>query len=120
MIDIFSPLCAYGYCIMHPIALIAAIIAITLTIILLNINFITFKNKEEKKEFLKDAKAYRILLAVSRSIILAALFIAIAYPYKEIETTTPGNPSVTILADNSTSFDLFEKGIAEGLQSKLN
>src|SRR3989338_5451226 len=61
---------------------------------------------------------YPYLLALY-PILLLLLVVAIASPYTIHEKTVPGDASLKILADNSSSFDVFEKNIAEDLKNKL-
>ena len=56
---------------------------------------------------------------MSRCLIFTILIIAIASPFSLEEKTVQGDPSLTILADNSTSFELFEQGIASELKTSL-
>ncbi len=51
--------------------------------------------------------------------IFSILIIAIASPFSLEEKTVQGDPSLTILTDNSTSFELFEQGIASNLKVSL-
>jgi len=52
-------------------------------------------------------------------LIFSILIIAIASPFSLEEKTVQGDPSLTILTDNSTSFELFEQGIASNLKVSL-
>jgi len=67
----------------------------------------------------KSKKLSRVLIAISRCLIFSILIIAIASPFTLEEKTIQGSPSLTILADNSTSFELFEQDIASGLKVSI-
>jgi len=81
--------------------------------------FVKFTTEKEKKEHEKSKKLSRILIAISRSLIFSLLIIAIASPFSLEEKTIQGDSSLTILMDNSTSFELFEKDIALNLKTAL-
>jgi len=120
MIGLLSKrICFEGYCLAksHYVYLIFPLVLILL--ILLWINFVKFKKDEEKEAFVKEHRKDRILFLILRSLVFLLLLIAIASPYKIRETTTEGDPSLTILADNSSSFDVFDKSIALDLKEKL-
>jgi uncharacterized membrane protein len=60
-----------------------------------------------------------MIFFILRSLILAFVLFAIASPFILEQKTVKGNPRITILVDNSSSFDLFESGIGNELASKL-
>jgi len=90
-----------------------------MVIMLIRKTFIKFTTEKEKKEHEKNRKLSRLLIAMSRILIFSLLVIAIASPFSLEEKTIQGDPSLTILMDNSTSFELFEPGIASNLKSSL-
>jgi len=92
---------------------------IIILIILIRKTFVKFTTKNEKKEHEQNKKLSRILIAISRSFVFLLLIIAIASPFTLEEKTVQGNPSLTILMDNSTSFELFEQDIASNLKVSL-
>ena len=59
------------------------------------------------------------MIAISRCLIFSILIIAIASPFNLEEKTVQGDPSLTVLMDNSTSFELFEQDIASNLKVSL-
>ena len=77
------------------------------------------QNKEEQEAFNKAKSTDRKFLLISRILIILLLLIALATIYTEKSVTVPGDVSLLILADNSTSFDMFDKTIAQELASKL-
>jgi len=48
------------------------------------------------------------------------ILFAIATPFSEVAVEVNGDPSLTILADNSTSFDMFDKSVAQELKNQLS
>ncbi len=120
MISLLSKkICIEGYCLAKSYYIYLIIPLILILIALLWINFVKFKKDEEKKAFTKEHRKDRIIFALLRSLVFLLLLIAIASPYKIRETTTEGNPSLTILADNSSSFDVFDKTLSLELKNKL-
>ena len=120
MINLFTyKLCISGYCFAKPYFIYLIIPLVLILIILVKINFVKFKKEEEKKAFIKEHKKDRLIFIILRSLIFLFLLIAIASPYKTRETATEGNPSLTILADNSSSFDIFDTTIAAKLKDSL-
>ncbi len=112
-------ICLEGYCLANSQYVFLAIPLILVLMVLLWVTFVRFKKAEEKGAFVKEHRKDRVVFFVLRSLTFLLLLIAIASPYKIRETSTEGNPSLTILADNSSSFDMFDKGIASDLQEKL-
>lgn len=118
--DLFTQkICIEGYCLAKPYH-IYMIVPLALAIgLLLWVNFVKFNKKEEKEAFTKEHRKDRIIFLILRSIVLLLLLIAVASPYKLRETTTEGNPALTILADNSSSFEIFNGSIAVKLKEQL-
>mgnify|MGYP001616813234 CR=1 FL=1 len=112
-------LCFQEYCLASPEIILWAIPIIISLAILLLIDFVQFRTKEEKKAFKQQRRIDKIVFFILRSLLFLTLLLAFATPYRIQETTTQGNPSLSILADNSSSMELFEGGIAEGLKEQL-
>ncbi len=103
----------------HPWVMLLFVIALIGIIILIRKNFVTFKNEEEKKAYMKKRRLLRIFVTLARSIALLCLFIALATPFTLNEETVQGDMSIVIMADNSTSFELYDTGLAAELKEKL-
>jgi len=114
-----SQFCTPKFCIAYPLVILLFIPLVLMLIFLINKTFVKFKNEQEKQQNLKANKLMRILMLITRSLIILSLLIAISSPYKEKEAIIPGTPSLTILADNSSSFEIFDKTIAPELKDKL-
>ena len=71
-----------------------------------------FGNKNEKKKF-------RAVMLISRVLIFTLLFIALAKPFGEVTTSTPGNPKLLILLDNTTSMDVMDTAFVPALKQEL-
>jgi len=105
--------------IQNPKMLLLVLPLLVLLFILMRFRFVSFKTKEELENFIKGKRAMRIFIMVMRSLIIISLVIALASPFYYEVKETKGNPFLSILTDNSTSFSLFEQDIAEGIAEKL-
>ncbi|MBD3312946.1 VWA domain-containing protein [Candidatus Woesearchaeota archaeon] len=103
----------------YPYVLLLFIILIIAVIILIRKNFITFKDNDEKKQYLRKKRWLRIFVMFTRFIILACIFIAIATPFTFEEKIVTGDLSIMLMADNSTSFELYDKSLAGTLKEQL-
>jgi uncharacterized membrane protein len=120
MIDILSgKICMGSYCLANPVYVYSIIPLFIVIFVLAWMNFVKFNKDEDKTEFVKKHRFDRIFFIIIRPILLLLLLIAIASPYTLKETTTQGNPSLTILADNSSSFGVFDTGVAPKLAEQL-
>jgi len=113
-------LCVEEYCLLYPYVILLFIPLLILLIILIKRTFVKFLDGSEKSEFAKKNKTKRIWMTISRAIILLLVLIAVASPVTLKEKTSKGDFSLTILADSSTSFDIFEKNIPQTLKSKID
>ncbi|MFH1642227.1 MAG: vWA domain-containing protein [Nanoarchaeota archaeon] len=109
----------WEYCIAKPHIILLIIPLIFLLYYLINRTFVSFKTKAAEEEFIRSKTKDRYFLLVSRSIIFLLVLIALATPYTEKSVTVAGDTSLLVLADNSSSFDLFDKAIAPALVSGL-
>ncbi len=82
-------------------------------------NFIKFFDRAEQVTYDREKKDQRTKFFVIRALILALVLFAIASPFLLETRTVKGNPRITILVDDSTSFNLFESGIEKQLADKL-
>lgn len=98
-----------------PIFIVFAIAAI----ILIYRNFIKFSSRDEQAAYLKSKRWMRIFVVFSRIIILLCLFFALASPFTFEEKVVSGDLSIVIMADNSTSFELFDTNLANDLKKDL-
>ncbi|MEA2036509.1 MAG: VWA domain-containing protein [Nanoarchaeota archaeon] len=114
-----SKICVKGYCLANPHYIYIIVPLFLLLLIIVNITFVKFKKKEEKQAFVKSHRLDRIIFIILRTILIFLLLIAIATPYKIKETPTQGNPSLTILSDNSSSFEIFDTTLAPKLKTQL-
>jgi len=105
----------YGH-FQRPELLALIIPAILLAIWILSRTFIVIKEDD-------NAKRQRLLvqrfMKVSRALIITLLIIAIASPYVIRDKTIEGEPSISILQDNSTSMSLYDPALGQTLHDAL-
>jgi len=117
--DLSSVFCMSKFCLRYSyIALL--IIPFTVGLyFLIKRNFIKFFDKSEQASYEGEREKQRMYFFIIRSLIFAMVLIAIAGPFLLETRMVKGNPRVTILGDNSTSFNLFESGLEKEIASKL-
>ncbi len=105
--------------IQNPYIIFAWIPMVIILYFLLKRTFIKFRNKLEADTHKKGTKTEKKLLLITRPLIFLLLLIAIASPFTFKEKVIKGDYSLTILADKSTSFELFEQGLETELKKEL-
>ncbi len=103
----------------HPNYILLVIPLIIALIILLRLELVRFHHDAEKEKYEKHKRKRRLYTLIFEIFTIIALAIAVASPYRLEETRSSGAPSLVILSDNSSSFTLFEQGLAGRLQEKL-
>ena len=68
---------------------------------------------------IKERKKFKKIILVTRLLIFILLVLALAQPFGEITTTTPGNPKLTILIDNTTSMAVMDTSFIPELKQEL-
>ncbi|MBW2991190.1 VWA domain-containing protein [Candidatus Woesearchaeota archaeon] len=71
-----------------------------------------FGNKKEKKKFKRT-------ILITRLLIFILLVIVLAKPFGEVKITTPGNPKLTLLIDNTTSMSVMDADFISELKQGL-
>ncbi|MBW2972639.1 hypothetical protein KY359_06385, partial [Candidatus Woesearchaeota archaeon] len=77
------------------------------------------KRRLHDKNFLRSRRRYRIFIFFTRALIFALLLVALADPYGQVEKQIPGDLTVTLLIDNSTSMEMFDTSFIPTLRSEL-
>ncbi|MBS3131282.1 VWA domain-containing protein [Candidatus Woesearchaeota archaeon] len=111
--------CISKFCLRYYYALFLIIPIAIILYFVMNRNFIKFMDKSEQRTYESSKKRQRMIFFATRIGILLFLLIAISSPFILEQKTIQGNPRITILSDNSTSFSMFEAGPAEELAGKL-
>lgn len=102
----------------NPKTLLLIPLAIAILFIIIRKDFV--KLKGARWNFLEKAKVRRRLFVFSlRSIALAGLIAALANPMLLSQELSKGDPALTILVDESRSFDLFDRAAAEKIKTDL-
>lgn len=117
--DISQVFCLGKYCVRYSYVLWFIVPIILVLFWLMRKDFVRFMNKEEQLEFDKERKQLRVVMLITRSLIFIVLLIAISSPFILESRLVKGNPRLTILNDESNSFDLFDKSVGNELYEKI-
>ena len=120
MPDVSRVFCLEKYCVRYSYALLLIIPVIFILFWLIRKNFIKFMSKDEQVHFDKERKKLRKIMLVTRSLIFIFVIISISSPFILESRLVKGNPRLTILADESNSFNLFDKSVGTELYEKIN
>ncbi len=97
--------------------------AVILIIFFLKKEWIKFKNKKDEEEWhisKPQRKKLSFFIGIIRSICIIIILIAAASPFISQQVTIEGDEKLTILADKSSSFEIFDTGVADRLKSQLD
>ena len=97
------------YSIENPTYLLGIPIAIAFLYFFIRKEFVKFKNIDEKKDFIKNKKYERLFVIIMRSCAVALIFLALSSPFITHEKEIKGDPHVTVMVDNSSSFTIFDQ-----------
>jgi len=88
--------------------------------ILLLFFILLFKNFVEN-EFgdKKERKRFKLIILVTRTLIFLLLVIALAKPFGEVVSATPGNPKLIILLDNTSSMQVLSTEFIPQLKQEI-
>ncbi|MCX6707339.1 MAG: VWA domain-containing protein [Candidatus Woesearchaeota archaeon] len=103
----------------YPYVMIIFIIVLAAMLYLMRMNLISFKNEEEKGHYIRGKRWLRIIMSLTRTIMLLCIFLALATPFAMEEKVVQGDLSIVIMADNTTSFQLFDTSLAGNLKKSL-
>lgn len=103
-----------GYKILHPQAFFVLI-----PLVLVLLFFIIKKSVAIEDNQRTARKVRRIIFLVTRLLVFIALVIALSSPFKEDLVVTSGDPKITVLIDNSSSFSMFDVQKAHNLAEDL-
>ncbi|MFH1064354.1 MAG: VWA domain-containing protein [Candidatus Woesearchaeota archaeon] len=118
--DVTNALSKGTFSFQEPNILLLIIPAIIILILVLVKSFVAIDRRRLKNpKFTGSRRRYRILVFIFRALIFSLLFIALADPYGEIEREIPGDLTVTMLIDNSSSMELFDTSFIPSLKTEL-
>lgn len=109
----------FPYKLEDPLYLLMLPVAVWIIVYVVNKDFIRFKNPEEHKLYRQNKSLERKFVVALRSLAVAFLLIALASPYIEHIKEITGDPHVTVLLDNSSSFAIFENDVVDEVVSEL-
>ncbi|MBI2175815.1 VWA domain-containing protein [Candidatus Woesearchaeota archaeon] len=102
----------------HPKLLLLIPAAVALLFLIIRKDFV--KLRGERWKLLEKAKIRkRLVVFALRSIVAASLIIALAQPVTVKQQMSTGEPSLTILLDDSKSFGLYDRQTVQAIKEKL-
>ncbi len=102
----------------HPKLLLLIPVAVALLFLIIRKDFVNLRG-ERWKLFEKTKVRKRLAIFALRSIVAASLIIALAQPVTVRQQMSTGEPSLTILLDDSRSFDLYDRQAVQAIKEKL-
>lgn len=117
--DFSSVFCAGEVCVRYSYFLYLIIPAIIFLVWIIRKTFVKLMSKDEQYHYEKERKKIRIIIMITRISMFILLLIAISSPYMMSSSLVKGNPRLTILTDDSNSFDLFDKGAGQEIYEKI-
>src|SRR3989338_8925546 len=99
-----STWCISKICFKYPFLSILFIVLLIVMFFIIKKTFVRFPSIDEKQDYLNRTKKLKRFVLLTRTIILLLLAVALASPYITKTKVIQGEPSIKILADNSTSF----------------
>jgi uncharacterized membrane protein len=118
--DIINAISAGHFEFAKPEALLLIIPAVVILALVLAKSFVAIDKRRLKDHgFILSRRKYRIFMFLTRTILFALLFIALADPYGQIEKEIPGDLTITLLIDNSSSMELFDTSFLPTLKTEL-
>src|SRR4030043_226451 len=100
--------------ILKPEALFWLIPILLLFFILLFKNFVDNELGDKK-----ERRRFKIIILVTRTLIFLLLIIALAKPFGEVTSSTPGNPKLLVLVDNTSSMQVLSTEFIPQLKQEV-
>lgn len=102
----------------HPRLLLLIPAAVAILFLIIRRDFVRLKG-ERWKLYQKVKVRRRLIIFALRSAAVAFLLVALAQPITVTQQLTSGDSSLTILVDESRSFDLYDRQIVQAIKEKL-
>lgn len=102
----------------HPKLLLLIPAAIAILFLIIRRDFVRLKG-ERWRIYEKVKVKRRLIIFALRSAAAAALLVALAQPITVTQQLASGDPSLTILVDDSRSFDLYDRQAVDSIKEKL-
>jgi uncharacterized membrane protein len=120
MADILNSISTGSFMFDKPDLLLLIPAVLVILILILIKSFVAIDKKRlDDKRFIRSRRAYRIFIFITRALIFSLLFIALADPYGMVEKEVPGDLTITLLIDNSTSMQMFDTTFVPTLKAEL-
>ena len=118
--DVMNSISTGTFAFQKPETLLAIIPAIIVLALIMAKSFVAIDKKRlHDQRFLNSRRRYRVFIFLTRAIIFSLLFVALADPFGQVEKEIPGDLTLTLLVDNSTSMELFDTSFLPTLQAEL-
>lgn len=91
-----------------PLYLFIIPVAIAIIIYVIKKDFVKFKTFDDQQAYRNKKKWDKMFMIIMRSCAIALLLMALASPFLIYEKEITGDPHVTIMVDNSSSFSIFD------------
>lgn len=102
----------------HPKILLLIPIAVAVLFFVIRRDFVKLTG-ERWAAYQKNKVRKRFVVFILRSVVVSSLLFALAQPVIQRQELSSGDPSLTIIVDDSRSFDLFDRQVADQLKEKL-
>lgn len=103
----------------YPLAMVFIVPLILILLLLLKVDFVKLELDAQMKRRIKN---YRLLMLIFRTIIFSILLVAIASPFTIEKEIVNGDPYISILIDNTTSYYMFSRhaNLVKNLQDRID
>ena len=115
--QVFGVLDTFGM--RHPLRLVISLVFIGVLFLILRKTFVSFTDPEQRRAFERSVRLRRILMFVSRSVIIALICVAFAGPFVVFPDFVPSEPKAVLLVDNTPSMSNVDTGGLEAFISDL-
>jgi len=92
--------------------------ALVLLFLILSRDFVKLRG-ERWKAYQTNKVRKRLIIFALRAVVVTAIIVALAQPSVVRQQVSAGNPALTILVDNSRSFDLFDRQAVQQIKASL-
>jgi hypothetical protein len=118
--DITNAISTGTFAFNKPEILLLIIPTIIILLLILPKSFVVIDKKRlHDPKFLSSRRRYRVIIFLTRVLLFSLLFLALADPYGQVEKDIPGDLTITLLIDNSTSMEMFDTSFVPTLQAEL-
>jgi len=102
----------------HPKILLLIPVAVAVLFFVVRRDFVKLTG-ERWAAYQKNKVKKRLVVFVLRSFVVSSLLVALAQPVIQQQELSSGEPSLTILVDDSRSFDIYDRQVVDQIKEKL-